>query len=156
MELYACGMNAHQQLQSDSGNLLHSHRNIHSFQRVAEGRIIRILCNLWCATILEIDAGHIYQGYHSSGITKASILRPSAESIGRFSIFGDLYGVLGALGTNGQLLDLVRSEDQSDKLVFRRRQPSWLQQDGSLIKHISIAGNGEVAVVMGKFFPLIL
>ena len=48
---------------------------------------------------------------------------------------------------DGELLKLVRNDERPDELLFRRRSLSWLQQDGNMIDHISIAGNGEAAVV---------
>ena len=148
MELYACGLNAHQQLSSDSISQDRSSQIFYNFKKVATGADINIYCTLWCATIFEIDERLVFRGYHLSGLTECLIIRPSSQrSHGLKSVFGDLSGVVGALAMNGELLELVRNDERPDEMLFRRRSLSWLQQDGNMIDHVSIAGNGETAVV---------
>ena len=152
MELYACGLNAHQQLQPNAES-----QDLYTFQKVAEGSTLRIFCTLWSATVLEIDCRLVFRGYHASGLTNCTISGPRPQrSNGVISIFGDLNGVIGALTPEGGLLELVKNEQRPDELIFRRRQQVWLQHDGNVIEHVSIAGNGKVAAITRKSLLVML
>ena len=148
MELFACGLNAHQQLSSYSINQDRSSQILYNIKKVATGADINIYCTLWCATIIEIDKQLVFRGYHLSGLTECLIVWPSSQrSHGLNSVFGNLSGVVGALAIDGELLELVRNDERPDEMLFRRRSLSWLQQDGNVIDRVSIAGNGVTAVV---------
>lgn len=152
MEVYACGLNAHHQLLSTQGDETHSSPNLNTFQKVAAGKAIRIIRVLWCATILEIDDQLIFQGYHPSVLANRKI--PISKNDGAdelISFFGDMSGVVGALSRNGEIQELATNEKRPDELVFETRQEVWLQQNRNTIEHVSIAGNGEVAVVLRKY-----
>ena len=153
MELYACGLNAHQQLCTTSENQNNSCQNLYDFQKVADCKNVRIFCALWCATILEIDDRLHFRGFHSSGLTSCTISGPrSGQGHGIRSVFGDLSGVIGAIADDGLLLELGRTDPPADELIFTRRPTAWLHQRGHLVDHVSIARNGEIAVVARKLY----
>jgi len=157
MELYACGLNAHQQLCTNSENESEPSQNLYEFQKVEDCKTVRIFCALWCATILEIDDRLVFRGFHTSGLTNCSISGPGpGESHGIRSVFGDLSGVIGAIADDGLLLELGRTYPQADNLIFRRRRTAWLHQRGNVVDHVSIARNGQIAVVTRKLYLILM
>ena len=144
MEVYACGFNAHGQLDQKA-----SRQNINSFHKVAEGiRSTRILCATWCATILDIDGLLTYRGYHKSGLRDCLV--SSAEEVK--SVFGDVGGICGALTPDGNLLELVRDDTRPGTLHFRVASQEWIGDEKSSVEHVSIAGNGRVAMIVRMCF----
>lgn len=155
MEVYACGLNAHKQLESDSQTQSrgHSLQNIYNFLKVAEGGTVRIFCTLRCATILEIDGRLTHRGYDRSGLWDCNVSGPvNQKPHGIASVYGDLCGLVGGIGDDGQLLRYIEDDQRPGMLMFgRRKQEPWLQQDGSLLEHVMIAGDETVAVVTRGF-----
>lgn len=152
MELYACGLNAHQQLCTPSEHQNGSSQSLYDFEKVADCKTVRIFCALWCATILEIDDRLVFRGFHSSGLTSCPIAGPtSGKGHCIQSVFGDLSGAIGAVADSGLLLELGRTDVPADELIFMPRQTAWLHQRGHVVDHVSIARNGQIAVVARKF-----
>ena len=138
MELYGCGLNVHTQL--DPGT---SQQNINSFQKIAEGSRIKVLCATLSATVIVVDGRLIYRGYHESAPSGCTISH--AEAIK--SVIGDIEGIHGVLTADGNLMRLVYDDTSSGTLLLRRRKPSGLGIDISSLDQAVVGGNGEVAVI---------
>ena len=138
MELYGCGLNAHKQL--DSGT---NQQNINTFQKIAEGSRIRILCATLSATILDVDGRLIFHGYHESAPSGCSISQ--AKEIK--AVIGDVEGVHGALTADGNIMQLVYDGTSSKTLLLCRRKQSWLEAEMMSLEQVIVGGNGQVAII---------
>lgn len=140
MELYAAGFNGHSQLlpaPSPPTDLL-------TFQKIASGTTIRVLCAVFCATVLETDDLIRFRGFHDSGITDAVISGLPAREIR--SVFGDTSGVLGALTMTGEFWRL--GEREGGLGFVREEVPlvEWLAREGVVIDRIAVADNDQVCL----------
>lgn len=138
MELYACGLNAHKQLTPDTDS-----QNITTFRKIAAGRQVKVLRASWCATILELDGQLEYHGHHASGLSDCLVNHTDDLR----SLFDGIQGIQGALTTDGHLLDLLQDNSRSNVLTFQRSKGIWREGEELSLKHVAIAGNGQVAVV---------
>lgn len=138
MELYACGLNAHKQLNSGT-----SQQNIITFERIAEGSRIKVLCATLSATILDVDGRLIYHGYHESAPSGCIISH--AEEVK--SVIGDIEGIHGALTADGNIMQLEYDGTLSETLLLRRRKKSWLGVESSSLELAIVCGNGQVAII---------
>lgn len=144
MELYGAGFNAQGQLSSTS-----CPKDLLSFQKIAEGNLIRIHCAVWNATVLEIDGIFHYRGFNEfTGIrTDADISGLPASRI-KTVIGNNTNGILGALTTDGEVWLLTGLE--SGCLVFVKHEfpPGgyWADDNLETIALIAIADNEQVSV----------
>ena len=139
MEIYACGLNSHKQLAPSSDS-----HNITTFLKIATAKQLRVFCVIWSAIIIEVDEQLLYQGYYQTGPEEFKISFPKDIK----SIFGDIEGIQGALTTDGYFYELVpNNKSCSNAMKFQRSQQNWHRDQKLQLVHISIAGNGQVAVV---------
>ena len=138
MEIYACGLNSHKQLTLNT-----SSQDITTFLKIAKGNRLRVLCVTWSAIIIELDGQLLYQGFYKTSLKDCKICYSKAIR----SIFGDIEGIQGALTTDGHLNELVPNDSCSGSLKFQRSQQNRHREEELQLEHISIAGNGRVAVV---------
>ena len=138
MELYGCGLNAHKQL--DPGS---SQQNITTFQKIAEGSRIRVLCATLSAIVLDVDGRLIYHGYHESAPSGCMISH--AEEIK--TVIGDIEGIHGALSADGNLMQFIYDDTSSETLLLRRRKQCWLEVEISSLEQAVVGGNGQLAII---------
>ena len=138
MEIYACGLNSHNQLALSTDS-----RDVTTFLKIMKGKRLRVLCAVWSAIIIEVDEQLFYQGYYQSGPKSCNI----SYSKDIKSIFGDIEGIQGALTTDSNFSKLVPNDSCSDPLKFQRSQQNWHRDQDFELEHIAIAGNGQVAIV---------
>lgn len=146
MELYATGFNAHHQLirksRKDTKDLL-------QFQKILKSPLIRVRCALWSATIFESDGSLLHHGYRPSGSTEPAVIDgPPTRNIKE--VFGDMSGMLGALGVDGSLYILHENRKGLELRKHRFGQESLVTQQGLTISHLAITENGEVCVCTSK------
>lgn len=142
MELYASGFNSHGQLRPNPRKL--SPDDLLTFQKIAEGGTIRVLCALWSATVIEVDGRLLFRGFDESGMLDSFISGLAANQIK--SVFGDTSGILGALTQEGEIWRFV---SRAGSLVFVRHEFSagcFLVRRALCVDHLAIADNGQVCI----------
>ncbi|KAL9100207.1 MAG: hypothetical protein Q9163_004390 [Psora crenata] len=146
MELYATGFNEHQQLISHN---VDDHGDITTFQHVHSvptGRI-KVWAALWSATVIESQGQLWHYGCSGSRTMTTSIKGLEVEDVR--SVFGDLSGLLGAVGKDGSLY--VFYPDPRESMVVRPvfRRHKWLggkgfAKQGWKLEHVAVADSDDI------------
>ncbi|MCJ1305161.1 hypothetical protein MMC08_007975 [Hypocenomyce scalaris] len=137
MDIYACGFNAHNQLNFDS---LHKRSDdIDQFERICRGRNVRLLCALWSSTALEVNGELVLRGSQHTSTNRGLIQGLGAGDISR--LYGDHTGVLGAVAKDGSIWTLTDNH-HSLSLVKERHH----HKAQAFVEAIAIAGNGKVCI----------
>ena len=137
MELYACGFNAHGQL-NFSNSSKDSPQDIYLFQKILTGKSIRLLFAGWSTTVVEVDG--------TLRSNKGVIVLPtgcSSQDIS--SVFGDHTGVCGALTVAGDLL-IYQEGGGGEELALASSTSSSLGNETRRISHLSISGIGKLCI----------
>ena len=155
MQLYSTGFNAHHQLnphnpQPDS--------TISTFQLVIDSPSsprdnIKIHAALWSVTVLEINSQLYHYGYNGrDNSTPVPITGQDARNVK--TIFGDVSGVLGAVGRDG-IVYVFQSNGEEERgqegngLVFRPHawpESSFVVKMELGVEFVVVADNEEVCL----------
>ncbi|KAI9717061.1 MAG: hypothetical protein M1812_004996 [Candelaria pacifica] len=140
-ELYACGFNAHNQL--NYGPLQpEAPEDLHSLKKIVTGNDIVVKYIGW-STVLAIDGELTLRGPRFSNSTDSSSIGLDAALIfhgeDALAFIGDHRGVLGLLTSGGQIQ--ATSGHKPQQSILDNGLTSEL-----IIRHITIAGNEKVVI----------
>jgi len=138
MELYACGFNAHGQL-NFSTSTDDSPKDFYKLRRILTGTSIRLLVAGWSTTVVEVD-GTLRS---NRGVIK---LPTGCSTQDISSVFGDHTGILGALTLNGALL-VHRDSEDGEELNLASSLPSSSPYNAiPRIAHLAVSGIGVICI----------
>ncbi|KAL9636997.1 MAG: hypothetical protein Q9164_002485 [Protoblastenia rupestris] len=144
MELYTTGFNAHNQLLPTSLSDSSIITTFHPLASPFATRNIKIWCTLWSATVISHDDQLTHYGFRKTGTTPSIITGLEVQELK--SVFGDVSGVLGAVGRDGALY--VFSEEGKG-CVFRPwegKEGSLFWRDGVRVEFVAVAESEEVCL----------
>lgn len=128
VKLYAAGLNAHQQLLYNHDSDIRSFSPIRVAADPETANSIRVFFTGWSTTVLRLEN-------HLIGLGNQTISPGSAATL--HNAFGDHNGLLGCLDTSGKV-HLITDNGQLEPADTGEGSPS--------IAHLTLAGNGKVAI----------
>ena len=149
MELHASGFNAHHQLLPSPSPNSTPASNLLTFRPVltTTNGPIKIRAALWSTTVIERQ-GQLWQhGHNGRDLAPVPILGMTADDTK--CVFGDVSGVLGAVGKDGKLYVYRNGNGDGGK----PRLSHWIWQEGTVlgksdvqVQSVAIAESEEVCV----------
>ncbi|KAI9839576.1 MAG: hypothetical protein M1819_002202 [Sarea resinae] len=156
MELYACGFNAHNQLNLKRQKK-YKNKDLHRFTQVLSAKTIRLLCSGWANTFVEIDGEIILQG-HKTNDRDDRTAPPHESTV--VSIAGGDASIYAGLLANGQTVVLegpTEHENSSGEdefcMAICRDERGGRVMTGYPGHCLAVAGNERVAYYVGQCNP---